>query len=222
VIERQQSTLPIDWPFARAFIELLANPENDTLAFFFMVSNFVKKGAPAKDARDAAHAAKRAASAAGKSLNRANLGISIYNTLPDVPELLRAWGMSSESRMLVAEKLKELAAGATVLDLALAMAGTKELVKEGTGEGVSVLTIHASKGREFDVVYLVGFEDEIIPGRRSSVDVEEERRLAYVAVTRARNVLVFSGAQSRVTPWGAINQHSPSRFVLEAVKGAAS
>lgn len=137
--------------------------------------------------------------------------------------------MSFESRALIVEKMNEVFPGSatishpgfSVLDLALAMAGTKELVKEGTGEGVSVLTIHASKGREFDVVYLVGFEDEIIPGRRSSVDVEEERRLAYVAITRARNVLVFSGAQSRVTPWGAINQHSPSRFVLEAIKGVA-
>lgn len=221
VIEREQSALPMDWPLARAFVEFLANPDNDTLAFFLLVTLYQKKGANPKDARDAAHAAKRSAASVGKSLNRASIGLDRRDDLRDLPQILQKEGISLESRALVAEKIKEVGPNATPLELALAMAGTKELVKEGTGEGVSVLTIHASKGREFDVVYLVGFEDEIIPGRRSSVDVEEERRLAYVAVTRARKVLVFSGAQSRVTPWGAINQHSPSRFVLEAVKGAA-
>lgn len=217
VVAREASYLPKDWPLARALVELLVNPENDVLAFFFLVALYQKKGSNPKDARDAAHAVRKAASSVGHSINRAAIHFPPRAFLGDVTEGLRDHGISFESRMVVADRIKDVGPHGSVLDLALAMASTRENVKEGTNEGVNVLTIHGAKGREFDVVYVVGCEEEVVPGKRRGVDVEEERRLFYVAMTRARETLVLAHCASRVTPWNAIETHTPSRFLGEAV-----
>ncbi len=134
-----------------------------------------------------------------------------FGTLLPVTEL------SKESQMLLAEINAGLPPGFSPIDQALAIAGYRDNVKEDKAiAGIHVLTIHGSKGREFDDVYLIGWEDEIIPGRNNSPkEIEEERRLAYVAITRARNFVAISSAQTRNTPWGAVAQHSPSRFIAE-------
>jgi DNA helicase-2/ATP-dependent DNA helicase PcrA len=84
-------------------------------------------------------------------------------------------------------------------------------------EAVRLTTVHQSKGLEFDVVFLIGAADGMFPGRRSieSGDVEEERRLFYVAVTRAKNELyiTYPKIASRAGPGGMML--SPSRFLLE-------
>lgn len=215
VTMREPSTLPLDWAFARSFVELLGNPENDTLAFFFLVAMYQKKGASAKEAREAAHAAKNAAASVGKSLNMANIGLMPHQTIrvADVAAYLSHFGISWESRMVIAEKIKELPSSATVTDLALALATVRDSTKSGAEGGIEVLTIHGAKGREWDTVFIVGFEDEVIPGRRANV--EEERRLAYVAMTRARKSLFISSSKSRQTQWGGLESHNPSRFIKE-------
>ena len=75
-----------------------------------------------------------------------------------------------------------------------------QLEEEDKGK-VSLMTIHASKGLEFDTVFLPGVEDGIIPHARSieenPASMEEERRLFYVAITRARTRLFISSCQSR-------------------------
>ena len=82
--------------------------------------------------------------------------------------------------------------------------------------GVTLMTMHNTKGLEFDRVFVVGMEDEIIPGRlaESEKDLEEERRILYVAMTRARESLYLSFAISR-TMWGRNEYHMPSRFLSE-------
>ena len=68
------------------------------------------------------------------------------------------------------------------------------------GTGATLMTLHAAKGLEFDVVYIVGLEDGLLPFRRrdeGSVDVEEERRLCFVGMTRARKRLTLSRAKYR-------------------------
>ena len=84
-------------------------------------------------------------------------------------------------------------------------------------EAVRLTTVHQSKGLEFDVVFLIGAADGMFPGRRSieSGDVEEERRLFYVAVTRAKNELyiTYPKIASRAGPGGMML--SPSRFLME-------
>jgi DNA helicase-2/ATP-dependent DNA helicase PcrA len=70
---------------------------------------------------------------------------------------------------------------------------------------------------EFDVVILPAFEDELIPSQRENGDVSEARRLAYVAMTRARHELLFSYARYRRCMYGAgrLERATPSRFLKE-------
>jgi len=82
---------------------------------------------------------------------------------------------------------------------------------------VSLMTIHLSKGLEFPVVYLVGLEEDLFPSFMSSSsreDLEEERRLFYVALTRAEKEAIFTYATSRFH-WGKIVDAEPSRFLSE-------
>jgi len=62
---------------------------------------------------------------------------------------------------------------------------------------VSLLTFHASKGLEFPVVFIAGAEEGIIPVLRKDIDIEEERRLFYVALTRAKDRLYITHARQR-------------------------
>lgn len=88
---------------------------------------------------------------------------------------------------------------------------------DGDADTVVMMTMHSAKGLEFPVVFLPGFEDGIFPGVQAIYDpvqIEEERRLAYVAITRAREELCVTNAQSR-TLFGSTNRNRPSRFLEE-------
>lgn len=81
---------------------------------------------------------------------------------------------------------------------------------------VSIMTIHAAKGLEFDTVFLPAWEDGMFPNEKAINEgaLEEERRLAYVAVTRARRRAIISNAMSRLV-FGQRQYNSPSRFITE-------
>ncbi|HUO48249.1 MAG TPA: UvrD-helicase domain-containing protein, partial [Acidimicrobiales bacterium] len=87
----------------------------------------------------------------------------------------------------------------------------------GDGSRVSLMTLHTAKGLEFPAVFLIGMEDGIFPHLRALDDpmaLEEERRLCYVGITRARTRLYLTHAWSR-TQWGSTSQAIPSRFLSE-------
>lgn len=89
--------------------------------------------------------------------------------------------------------------------------------KDPNADTVSLMTIHASKGLEFPFVHIVGLEENLFPSQRSlnsRDDLEEERRLFYVALTRAEKNIYISYATSRYQ-WGNLNNCEPSRFIDE-------
>lgn len=82
---------------------------------------------------------------------------------------------------------------------------------------VTLMTIHSAKGLEFPYVYIVGLEENLFPGIQTlstREDLEEERRLFYVALTRAEKKLILSYAESRYR-WGNMTLSEPSRFIEE-------
>jgi DNA helicase-2/ATP-dependent DNA helicase PcrA len=92
--------------------------------------------------------------------------------------------------------------------------------EEGAG-AVTLMTLHTAKGLEFPAVFIVGLEDGVFPHMRSLGDpgeLEEERRLAYVGITRAQDRLYLSSAWSRML-FGGSNYNPPSRFLTEIPDG---
>lgn len=85
------------------------------------------------------------------------------------------------------------------------------------GDAVTLMTLHAAKGLEFPVVFMIGLEETIFPHSRALYDqgeMEEERRLCYVGMTRAREELYLSYATSRLL-YGGVQHNPPSRFLSE-------
>ncbi|MFC0345297.1 ATP-dependent helicase [Epilithonimonas hispanica] len=99
----------------------------------------------------------------------------------------------------------------------IALSSDTQNDKEDDDNKVSLMTIHLSKGLEFPVVHLVGLEENLFPSFMSSStreELEEERRLFYVALTRAEKQVFFTYAVSRFQ-WGKITDAEPSRFLSE-------
>jgi DNA helicase-2/ATP-dependent DNA helicase PcrA len=94
---------------------------------------------------------------------------------------------------------------------------------EGRDSGkVALMTLHCAKGLEFHTVFIAGLEEGMIPfvrpGDYAPSDMEEERRLLYVGMTRAMNGLVLTWVQNRIRP--GVRQSGPSRFIPEIAGGA--
>lgn len=88
---------------------------------------------------------------------------------------------------------------------------------DNSANAVTLMTMHSAKGLEFPIIFLPGFEEGIFPGIQSSYipeELEEERRLAYVAITRAKKALYILNTEKRML-FGSSTQNKPSRFLLE-------
>ena len=125
---------------------------------------------------------------------------------------------SGEERM---GNLEVLAGNAAVYDRLedfLADASLMSSADESSAKNsVTLMTLHAAKGLEFPVVFMVGMEEGLFPSSRASEDeagLEEERRLAYVGMTRAMRRLWLTYAASRYN-YGSRNYNMPSRFLVE-------
>ena len=91
--------------------------------------------------------------------------------------------------------------------------------KNNDYDAIQLMTIHASKGLEFPVVFIIGFEEGIIPSYHNvkNKNISEERRLVYVAITRAKKELIISFCNQRYY-YGSIIDIKPSRFLFELPK----
>ena len=121
----------------------------------------------------------------------------------------------------VAHEFEEAAPEGTLADFLeqVALVADTDEIPEATEDGgvVTLMTLHTAKGLEFPVIFLTGMEDGVFPHMRSlgnSTELEEERRLAYVGITRARERLYLSRAVMR-SAWGSPQWNPPSRFLEE-------
>jgi DNA helicase II / ATP-dependent DNA helicase PcrA len=131
--------------------------------------------------------------------------------------------LDDQSRL---DNIEELLNVASLFDNTLIFLENVALVQDGflpegkthqQFKGVKLMSLHSAKGLEFDIVFMVGMEEGLLPHTRSMFneeELEEERRLCYVGVTRARKQLVFSYARNRYQ-FGHQQQNLPSRFLGE-------
>ena len=134
-------------------------------------------------------------------------GLSRYE---NIQELLNGLKEFSER-----EDIEERGLDIFMQDIALLTNDDKD--KDPNADTVSLMTIHSAKGLEFSQVYVVGLEENLFPSQlslNSRTDLEEERRLFYVAITRAEKKLTLSYATSRYR-WGSLTNCEPSRFIEE-------
>ncbi len=136
----------------------------------------------------------------------------------DFADLLHIETPDGEERM---QNLEVLASNASVYDRLedfLADTALLSSADESSGNNVvSLMTLHSAKGLEFPVVFIVGLEDGLFPSSRADAsedELEEERRLAYVGMTRAMEDLFLTFAGSRYN-FGGRNYNMPSRFLIE-------
>jgi DNA helicase-2/ATP-dependent DNA helicase PcrA len=148
--------------------------------------------------------------------NDANEFQSRWDAVQEVVNALAAYEAKTKKPSL-ADFLDELVLGDRDMD------NDKE--KQLQRNAIALMTLHSAKGLEFPQVYLVGLEEGILPHHRSLADdeagVEEERRLCYVGVTRARERLTLSLPLTRMK-WGKPRDTIPSRFLYEMTGQAES
>ena len=144
-------------------------------------------------------------------------GVSHYENME---ELLNAVKEFTESERAPNEETGEIDTSIRTLDEFMQDVALLTDADFGDDEGndrVALMTIHASKGLEFPNVYLVGLEENLFPSIQSlnsRADLEEERRLFYVALTRAQKSVTLSYAENRYR-WGNLTICEPSRFISE-------
>jgi DNA helicase-2/ATP-dependent DNA helicase PcrA len=147
--------------------------------------------------------------------------LDILDIVIQKTDYLALFQKESEENLARLENLKELRSVATEFpnindfleNVALVEAGPRNQ----TQNAVTLMTLHAAKGLEFPIVFIVGMEEGLFPHSRSLMDtnqLEEERRLAYVGITRAKEILYLTYASSRLY-FGERLSNPPSRFIMD-------
>lgn len=204
VAAKQQSTVPKDWALATALVSFVGNPENDRLCLTYV------------EASKGRERALRAKVNAVVNLTSVAFECGVDASYPNfklqaLPSILSDCGISTESQSLL---LPLLAHCSTPNELLLA---AHEAVQqdEVQGAGVVVCTLHSAKGREFGTCILPAFEETILPGSNEA-SVHEDRRLAYVGFTRAKERLLLTHCAERQKMYGfGAEAMERSRFLKE-------
>jgi superfamily I DNA/RNA helicase len=208
VRKREKAEVPRDWALCKAAVALLNAPHSIHAARRFIS---IEQGpvAAAVAVADMAKAQK----------------FSLADSIPDLTTDATAGTLAlSLARLRIEpaaiEKVQSIAASLNDPDIsAIELAINAEPEESEAGDGVTFATMHGSKGREWDRVWVAGFEQESIPGTAKTRHVDEERRLAFVAFTRARHYLAISFARTRRLTWGkkAFAPTNRSQFIAEAI-----
>lgn len=221
--EQKYEQRPPDWERALLVLGLLQSPENEIL-----VERFLRLDRN----DDSVQRWLLEARAKGLPLLGSTVQFGDCFTMGDVLRLLAQNTVSEGTVRLIQQRAELLAPDADLSDLIHALHEPEEPGIASNDAGVYVGTMHSAKGREWDVVFLPAFEQGIIPSiratattvdpysiaeqsRRDSTALEEERRLAFVAVTRARHELYISHCTHRRGPYGPVGMGQPSQFIKE-------
>lgn len=208
---------PSDWRKAMLVVSALAAPQSD-LAWLALVE--------AVDGPKAAEKLKGIAAVKMRSVRETLIrgeGHEIGQRWYQNDGLLSMSGfLGVESRARLHDACRELSIGGewTMADLANYLKSGER--RETKQPGVAILTAHGAKGREWEAVFIVGLEEGSFPQAKKDTDIEEERRLMFVAVTRAKNQLTLLSCAARPQnrgpnlPPGPLEPKQVSRFVKEA------
>ena len=147
--------------------------------------------------------------------------LDILDSVIQKTDYLALFQKESEENLARLENLKELRSVATEFPNINDFLENVTLVEAGprnrTKNAVTLMTLHAAKGLEFPTIFIVGMEEGLFPHSRSLMDtnqLEEERRLAYVGITRAKEVIYLTYASSRLY-FGERISNPPSRFIMD-------
>lgn len=149
----------------------------------------------------------------------------LFDAILEVTEFMNQFDENDPTDLTRVENVKELRSVATMFpqlplfleQVALVENDKVEGQENGPSAAVTLMSLHAAKGLEFNTVFLVGMEEGLFPHSRALMDkeqMEEERRLCYVGITRARQRLYLSYARQRLM-YGSFQSHVPARFLKE-------
>lgn len=201
-------------------VPIMSTAKTKIDAFVTMIKNFSAQ-LETKNAFDLASAIVRG-SGILKTLNDDKTPENI-SRIESIEELLKSVQSSEESKLnkpVTEDNDTETPKTFTLIDfmedIAL-LTDSDDKEEEQDNNKVILMTVHAAKGLEFPYVYVVGMEENLFPNIQSlanRTELEEERRLFYVAVTRAKKQLILSHAKMRFR-WGEVSFSEPSRFLSE-------
>lgn len=201
---------PPDWGRALLLLSLCASPDNEILT-----ERYLKLDNPSAMVDQWLLESRAGGTEFGFRIRRV-----LEPSLHKAPRFLAENGVGEITINAIKQRAELLPPDATLSDLLQDLYAHEDMQREETDEGIHVGTMHSAKGREWDVVFLPAFEEGVIPNNRSMVlgvsdNDEEERRLAFVAVTRAKHELYISWSAKRQFQWGGVQDMQPSRFIGE-------
>jgi DNA helicase-2/ATP-dependent DNA helicase PcrA len=193
----KNEAMPDDWKHSKNVLLFCLKPSDDRLAGNVLESTYE---------REDIDGFKLEATAQHESLNQnlASLRVKRCSTPDEVMAFLRssrsAFIMPGIESLALIEKLLGQHPGLEISDISSALIELSTQSRE-EGTGVTVTTIHGAKGREWGTVYLPCWNQEVFPGKKTGDELEEERRLAYVAITRAKDRLLISSTKTIANPY---------------------
>ncbi len=201
-VARNQSVVPKDWARAMRLISFMSNPDRDSNALYYI------------EASEGKEAAKRAKELATEKLCTVNQLIWQYKDPIPVSwanDILDRGGIEVPVIDIIEKLEQAFPYPCSHSDLLMAMNEYESETPQGLG--VTVCTVHAAKSREWSTVFCPAFEQGILP---KDPNDQEDRRIAYVAVTRAADTLVLTHVRHRTDLWsGTVYEAWASQFIKE-------
>jgi DNA helicase-2/ATP-dependent DNA helicase PcrA len=185
---------------------------HETMSNFVTMIKYFQSMLTAKNAYDVAFAVGKNTNMVKELFNdKSTEGLTRYENIQELLNSIKEWTESPDNEE---GELKDKSLGSYLQQITLL---TDADEKEETADSVKLMTIHAAKGLEFPVVFVGGIEETLFPNSmaiNTREELEEERRLFYVSITRAKKKLFLTYANSRYR-FGSLVQNEPSRFLNE-------